>query len=82
MSEEFILGQKVVCIRNQYGYTDTLELGKVYTIKLIYEYDAPMMELEECPELNRLYSNRFIDATKYLHAKEFKNKLDNLIEMD
>lgn len=79
MDRKFSVGQKVICINNEF-YSAVLEKDKVYTVEYLTEGIDPMIFLKEAPYASNLYEWRFEDATKYLHCKDFAKKIEDLIE--
>lgn len=76
---KFKPGQKVICLRDD--LYPLFKKGEVYTFLRYNKYSESLMYLKERFHDDLFCrSEDFIDAAKYLHDKEFKNKLDNLIE--
>jgi hypothetical protein len=78
MTETFTPGQRIVCIKENPSMRDGGKIGDIFTVIKVIDPDS-LMEISNGLSI---YPLRFTDATKYLHNKEFKNKLDNLVEID
>lgn len=74
---EFKKGQKVVCIKESELKDKSWGIkGKIYTVE---SFNLKGLSLEEL-DGKGCNGDRFTDAAKWLHNKQFQKKLEDLVE--